>query len=116
MDIRALLKEEIASYEANEWTGEIAGQQITLYAKPMSPADNARVLRKYPNFNNTFEFGGMVEYLILKATDADGKRVFSEQDRPLLMRLNQTKIGEMFNALFDDQVVEDEQEKKVGNS
>ncbi len=120
MDISALLKNEVSSYKSNQWTGLLGGQEVTLYAKPMSPADNARVLKKYPNFNNSMEFSGMVEYIIIKATDADGNRVFSEKERPLLMRFDQTKIGEIFNALFGDQLDDDDekrgQEDKVGNS
>lgn len=119
MNIESLLKKEIASYGLNEWTGEIGGEEVTLYSKPLSPADNARVLKKYPNFNTSMEFAGMVEYIIIKAVDADGNRVFTEKHRPFLSRFNQTKIGEIFNTLFGDQLDEDVgggHEDKVGNS
>jgi len=118
-DIESLLKAELASYGTSQWTGEIGGQEITLYAKPLSPADNSRVLRKFPNFNTTMEFGGMVEYIILKATDADGKRVFNESHRVLLSRMSSDKVAEIFNGLFGDQLEDDSDEggdDKVGNS
>jgi len=118
MNIESLLKKELASYGLNEWVGEVGGEEVTLYAKPLSPADNARVTRKFPNFNNTMEFAGMVEYIVIKAVDSEGNKVFSEKTKPLLMRLNQTKVGEIFNALFADQLDENESdhEDKVGNS
>lgn len=121
MDIHALLKDEVGSYSTNEWTGMIGNSEVTLRAKPLSPADNARVLRKYPDFNTSMNFAGMVEYIVIKAIDADGKPVFREQHKPLLMRVSQDKIGEIFNALFGDQIdaegdTEEGHEDRVKNS
>lgn len=114
-NLDSLLKAEIGSYGMSEWTGTIGGETVTLYSKPMTPADNSRVLRKFPNFNNSMEFAGMVEYILIKACDDKGERVFKEQHRPILARFTQDKIGEIFNALFGAQLDESDQDK-VGNS
>lgn len=121
MDIHALLKKELADQSRSEWTGFLGGSKVTLYAKPLSPGDNHAVLAKYPNFNQSMDMEGMAYYIVLKAEDDDGKRVFAEgRDMPLLRRLGQVKIGEIFRGLFGDQVEEMDpdgngHEDRVGN-
>ena len=41
VDFSALVREEAqtASNNRNEWSGEIGGTEVTIYAKPLCPAD-----------------------------------------------------------------------------
>lgn len=121
VDFSALIREEVASGKRSQWNGTLGGQTVTLYAKPLTPADNAKVLRKYPNFNVSMDLGGMAMYIALKAEDEDGNLAFSlGRDLPVLMRFGQNKIGELFQGLFADQVDDidgegERHEDRVGN-
>lgn len=112
VDFSALLRAEVRDQgqKLSEWKGELGGQSVTLYSKPLTPADNHQVLGKYPNFNNSFDMGGMVLYIVLKAQDEDGNLVFSAKDTPVLMRMGQDKIQEIFGGLFGTFIEEIEDE------
>ena len=78
---------------------------------------NAKVLRKFPYFNTNMNYGGMVEYILIKAEGVDGKPAFvADRDRPLLNRWSQDRVSEVFQALFGDQLDDvDDDEDRVGN-
>lgn len=122
MDFHALLKKEIADTNrvVNEWTGDFGGETVTLCSKPLTPADNHTVLSKYPDFNNSMDLEGMAMYIALKAETTGGEKAFSvARDLPLLKRLGQNKVGEIFQALFAGQIDEidangDDHEDRVG--
>jgi hypothetical protein len=116
-DIMSLIKDEIRGYSRTEWTGEINGTPITLYSKPLCAADNAKVLRRFPDFNTSMNYGGMAEYILVKAETADGKLAFAaDRDRPYLNRWSQDRISDVFQALFRGQLDDiDDDEERVGN-
>ncbi len=105
-DFSALLHAEVKENTSrSEWAGKLGGQEVTLYSGPLTPSDNHQVLRKYPDFNTSMNMAGMAMYIALKAEDADGKKAFIVgKDLPLLMRMGQNKIGEIFAGLFGDQI------------
>lgn len=103
IDFSALIRSEVQQQgqTRSQWTGQLGGETVTLYSKPLTPADNHQVLGKYPNFNTSFDMGGMVHYIALKAEDADGNKVFSlTKDGPVLMHVGQDKIQDIFTGLF----------------
>lgn len=111
MDFLELCKKEIADAATTSWSGDLGGQEVTLYAKPLTPADNEIVLQKYPSFNTRFDMGGMCLYIARKAEDSEGNRVFDPvaKSLPLLKRMGQDKIGEIFEGLFKDQLDESDE-------
>jgi len=111
MDVEALLKSELSSYEATSWTGGIGGTEITLYAKPLTSKDISSVRRNFPDFMTSPSPAGMIHLIMSKASDADENRVFTPKHRPLLERLKTTLIGEIFTTLFADQLDEDDDEQ-----
>ena len=119
IDFSALLKKEASSTNgdfAGEWEGTLGGQDVTLYATALTPADNAIVLKKYPNFNNAMDLEGMAYYIALKACDEDKKTVFNRvKDMPFLTRLPQNKVAEIFRALFNEQIEDFNGDDGVGH-
>lgn len=112
------LKAEIAAYEESEWSGEIAGQPVTLYSKPLTTDDLTRISRRHPGFQQAPSLDGMIDLILLKARDDKGDRAFDKTDRPLLARLNATKIGSIFGDLFGSQLesqTEEDHEERVKN-
>ena len=107
MDIGELLKAESGSYDNGEWTGLIGGEEVTLYARPLSPADETRITKKFPNFMQNPGTAGMAYAIALKAVDEEGNRVFSPgKHLTLLNRLKMELIADIFGGLFGDQVEE----------
>lgn len=99
------LKSEIASYEDAEWTGKLGTVELTLTARPLTPADITLIERKHPGFAGSPTLEGMVDLLIHKARDAeDDTKAFDKADKTLLMNVETGKIGEIFGELFGDQM------------
>jgi hypothetical protein len=95
------LKTEVGSYPDREWSGEIGTQEVTLYAKPLNPADVKRVRRNYPDFMTQPEPAAMVDMICDKVHDGNGKRVFvKSKHAPIFEQMRIEKVGDIFGALF----------------
>ena len=118
IDITAALKAEIGSYTRNEWSGQIGGQEVTLYSKPITPGDISYVTRHQADFVSAPAPAGMAELIIHKAEDEHGNKVFSRgKHLVFLTRMKTNMIGEIFAGLFGDSFAtdaDDELEARVG--
>lgn len=112
MDFDALLKAEVSGYEEKTWTGELGGTMVTLTAKPLTPADLQFVERKFKGFTSAPTPEGMVELIIRKARSNDAQAFIHGKHAALLNRVHMNKIGEIFGALFGDQVTSEEDDEK----
>lgn len=105
MNISDLLKAEIASQneDTREWTGKIGGEEVTLYATPISPYDTKVVTGKFPNFEMSPSAAAMCYLICHKATDKDGNKVFNkDKDARYMERLPMEFTSEISQALFGD--------------
>lgn len=104
------LRKEISSYADATWTGELGGQMITLTATPITPKDMSIIRRAHPDFQTNPSLPGMLDLIILKARDESGEAAFDLTDKPFMMRISASKVGEIFGGLFGSQFeAEDEQ-------
>lgn len=102
-DVDKALAAEIGSYDRSEWSGEIGGQSVTLYAPPISPRDIEMVARHQPDFATNPRPSGMARLILMKAQDENGAKVFSvNKHMPLFERMSANKIGEIFGDLFGE--------------
>lgn len=110
MDITALIKAEVGAYSENrgKWVGKIGGAEITLYSRPISPADHNFLRQKgFSDFLMTLPMGAMVELIIRKAEDESGQKVFNRGSHLVpMLEMNHSLIGSMFGELFRDGVAE----------
>ena len=106
-DILGLIEQEVSEYETREWTGQIANTEVTMRAKPLTPADFTRVNRKYPNFMTNPEPAGMAYIIALKALKADGSRMFGSGAEAAIGRMDVNKVGEIFSSLFGQDFEDD---------
>lgn len=104
------LKNEISSYVGASWSGELGGQQITLTATPLSAKDMTFIRRQHPDFQVNPSLAGMIDLIMLKAHDVDGVKAFDLTDKPFLLRVSATKVGEIFGGLFGDQFEPDDED------
>jgi hypothetical protein len=122
VDFSALIREEAqtTSNNRNEWSGEIGGTEVTIYAKPLCPADFDYVgKRGYRDFAVSPSMGGMVELIARKAETESGTKCFKpNSDVAVMKRWGNEKIGSIFAALFGDDLepeTEEQYEARVGN-
>lgn len=104
------LRAEVSSYSDSEWAGEIGGARITLVASPLTPKDMTVIRRQHPDFQVNPSLAGMVDLIMMKARDADGEKAFDVTDKPFLLRVSATKIGEIFGGLFGSQFDSEDEE------
>jgi hypothetical protein len=84
-----------------EW-GDESGA-FKLYCKPITCADLQKLQIKHPNFLENTTIEAMVDLIIIKALDEDGKKIFAPlQDRKDLMEEETTVISEIANQMFAD--------------
>lgn len=113
-----LLMSEIGSYSMTETTLELGGETVTLFAKPLTSADLQFINRTHPGFMTAPTAEGVVDMLIRKAVDNDGKAIFTKAHKVPLMRVRSDKLLNAFGNLFKGQVEEPDdetEEARVGN-
>lgn len=87
--------------EVAEW-GEDDGSPLAIHCGPLLALEIEKIQRKHPNFFQQMSIQGMVDLIILKAEGKDGEKLFTLEDKPVLMREEFTIItrvaGEMISA------------------
>jgi len=96
------------SIEVPEW-GDDAGP-LVIYCTEINGADIDKVQRKHKDFLNNMTIAGMVELIIIKAEDADGNRIFTLEDKFVLMKEPAARISDIGNRMFNGiQTIEDQE-------
>ena len=100
------LKAAVSQTPFTTATFDLNGKTIQLAAKPLTASDMVSIKRAHPDFGNNPTLEGMVDLLILKARmeDGEGEKAFDKLDKPFLMRLDMTVIGQLFGDLFAKQM------------
>lgn len=91
--------------EVEEW-GE-AGEPLRLFFSRASARDIEKVQRKYKDFLTNPSMSAMVEMIILKCEDESGDKVFTLEDKPVLLGETVGTIAKVFGAVFDVESVEE---------
>ena len=94
---RALQRKQI---EIVEWGED--GNALIIYCGPITAGDIDKLQRKHKDFLNNMTITGMIDLIIAKAEDADGKRLFTLEDKMYLMRESVTLISDIAGKMFGD--------------
>lgn len=70
--------------EVPQW-GE-PGSPEKVYFGPLLAGELNRIQRKHPSFLQSASFEAMVDLIILKAENGQGEKLFTLEDKPVLMR------------------------------
>lgn len=70
--------------EVAEW-GENGNPERVFYG-PLLAGELNRIQRKHPSFLQSASFEGMVDLIILKAENGQGEKMFTLEDKAILMR------------------------------
>ena len=83
-----------------EWGED--GQPLIIYCSPITAGDIDKLQRKHKDFLNNMTINGMVDLIIAKAEDADGKRMFTLEDKTFLMGDSVALIADIAGKMFGD--------------
>ena len=96
------------SIEVEEWGED--GTPLQLYFGPVTGRDIDRVQRKHNDFLTNPTMASMVDMIIIKAEDTEGEKLFTIEDKQVLLGEPISTIGNVFGAVFNATSIE-EQEK-----
>lgn len=99
---------ERKSISVEEWGDGNA--PLYIYYGAVTGQDIDRVSRKHKDFLSNPTIASMVELIIIKAEDEQGDKLFTIEDKKVLLNEPLALIAEIFSSVFDAATVE-EQEK-----
>jgi hypothetical protein len=91
--------------EVIEWGDE--GKPEKVYYGPLLAGELNRIQRKHPNFLGSASFDAMVDLIILKAENGQGEKLFTLEDKAILMREEVGVISTVAAAFMSGDSVED---------
>lgn len=94
--------------EVDEWGDN--GVPLTIYFTEVTARDVDKIQRKHKDFLSNPTVVGMVDVIINKAEDEQGEKLFTLEDKPVLLGEPLGLIGEVFAVAFSSLSIE-EQEK-----
>jgi len=99
-NIRANLSKSRTKIIVEAW-GDDDGPAV-IFVSPLTAGDISRIQRKHKDFLNTMSVEAMIDLIILKAESEDGEKIFSIEERPLLMRSSLNIISDVAGQMFGD--------------
>ena len=91
-----------------EWGDE--GKPEKVYYGPLLAGELNRIQRKHPKFLSDTSFDAMIDLIILKAENGQGEKLFTLEDKAVLMREEVSVVSTVAAACMSGDSVE-EQEK-----
>lgn len=91
--------------EVPQW-GE-PGSPEKVYFGPLLAGELNRIQRKHPSFLQSASFEAMVDLIILKAENGQGEKLFTLEDKPVLMREEVAVISTVAAEMMSGTSVED---------
>ncbi len=85
--------------EVPEWGDD---EPLVLYSTPLLAGEFNRLQKKHPDFLNNMTMDGLVDLILMKATDADGEKCFDLADKPILMRQPVSIVSNVAGALMGE--------------
>ena len=86
--------------EVHEWGEDDA--PLLVYASAITAGDLNKIQGKHKNFLNDMTVDGMVDLIILKAEDSEGKKLFTLEDKVYLMAEDMATIAGIAEKMFGD--------------
>jgi hypothetical protein len=98
MDAIDLVREHFASLGTRKI--EVPEWKLTVYAAPVTLAEKNRLYKK----SKESDMELLVDLLIMKATDANGQKLFTVEHKPtLLNKADSNVVGRVANAILADE-------------
>ena len=91
--------------EVAEWGDD--GEPMIVHCGPLLAIEMEKIQRKHPNFFQAATIAGMVDLIIMKAEDKTGEKIFSLDDKPILMREEFSLIARVAGEMISSTTVEE---------
>ena len=91
--------------EVAEWGEPDSPEKV--YFGPLLAGELNRIQRKHPTFLQSASFEGMVDLIILKAENGQGEKLFTLEDKPILMREQVGIISQVAAEMMSGPSIED---------
>ena len=91
--------------EVAEWGEPDSPEKV--YLGPLLAGELNRIQRKHPTFLQSASFEGMVDLIILKAENGQGEKLFTLEDKPILMREQVGIISQVAAEMMSGPSIED---------
>ena len=98
--IKARLNSEPAGIFIDEW-------DETVYVTPITCGEMSKLQSRHENFLSNLTGEAMVDLIITKALTSDGEKMFTIEDKPILLRETMTVISSLAAGILGAQVSED---------
>jgi len=82
-----------------------------VYATPLTCGDTTKLQQRHPDFPLKLTPESMVDMVILKALDAEGNKMFTLEDKPLLLRQGLTRVSLVASSILGETLVVEDAEK-----
>lgn len=92
--------------EISEW-GEDDSVPLVIYYGPLLALEMDKIQRKHPKFFESANIAGMVDLIIMKAENSDGEKLFTLEDKSVLMREEFTLVTKIAGAMIASSSVEE---------
>jgi len=83
------------------------GSPEKVYFGPLLAGELNRIQRKHPTFLQSASFEAMVDLIILKAENGQGEKLFTLEDKPVLMREEVSVISSVAAEMMGGTSVEE---------
>ncbi len=83
------------------------GSPEKVYFGPLLAGELNRIQRKHPTFLQSASFEAMVDLIILKAENGQGEKLFTLEDKPVLMREEVSVISSVAAEMMSGTSVEE---------
>lgn len=93
------------SIEVAEWGEDGAPEKV--FFGPLLAGELNRIQRKHPSFLQSASFEAMVDLIVLKAETGQGEKLFTLEDKPVLMREEVSIISRVAAEMMGGTSVED---------
>lgn len=93
--------------DVKEWGED--GKPERVFFGPLLAGEMDKIQRKHPGFLQSASFAGMVDLIILKAETGDGEKLFTLEDKPILMREELNIIARVAADMMGADSVEDQE-------
>jgi|TARA_R110002167_G_scaffold245999_1_gene451428 hypothetical protein len=100
----------------------LENEPLKIYFTKMTVREDERIRKSHPDFYKTISdgdiptFSSLLDLIMIKARDEEGKRIFDEADRQVFLGMDVSFVtalaGEILQKLFADDVTLETSEKK----
>ena len=97
-ELRARRKQSRRKISVAEWADDSG--PFSLYCRPLTCYDLNELQKRHPQVMQNPSIAAMVDLIVMKAESKDGEKLFTLEDKPILMRESVTVVSKVAGHMF----------------